>query len=82
MDLSIMYEDEHMVVINKPPGLVVHPAPGNWHGTLVNGLVHHFGESFTAESAGGELEMAGQSVFLQTLTGQSKIKCLAEQKRG
>jgi 23S rRNA pseudouridine1911/1915/1917 synthase len=41
MDLSIVYEDRSIIVINKPPGLVVHPAPGNYSGTLVNGLLHH-----------------------------------------
>ena len=41
MDLSIVYEDEHILVINKPAGLVVHPAAGNWTGTLLNGLLHH-----------------------------------------
>jgi 23S rRNA pseudouridine1911/1915/1917 synthase len=41
MDLSIAYEDEHLMVINKPAGLVVHPAPGNWSGTLLNGLLAH-----------------------------------------
>jgi len=39
--LCILYEDEHIVVINKPPGLVVHPAPGHYSGTLVNGLLYH-----------------------------------------
>lgn len=39
MDLNILYEDEHLMVINKPAGLVVHPAPGNWSGTLLNGLL-------------------------------------------
>jgi 23S rRNA pseudouridine1911/1915/1917 synthase len=39
--LAILYEDKHIVVINKPPGLVVHPAPGHYSGTLVNGLLHH-----------------------------------------
>lgn len=39
MELSIVYEDEHLRVINKPNGLVVHPAPGNWSGTLLNGLL-------------------------------------------
>jgi 23S rRNA pseudouridine1911/1915/1917 synthase len=40
--LDVLYEDEHLLVINKPPGLVVHPAPGNWRGTLVNALLHHW----------------------------------------
>ncbi|RYU83748.1 RluA family pseudouridine synthase [Hymenobacter persicinus] len=41
MDLDIRYEDEALLMVNKPAGLVVHPAFGNWHGTLVNGLTHH-----------------------------------------
>ena len=41
MDLDIRYEDEALLLVNKPAGLVVHPAFGNWHGTLVNGLAHH-----------------------------------------
>ena len=40
--LHIVYEDDAVVVINKPPGLVVHPGHGNYSGTLVNGLLHHF----------------------------------------
>ncbi len=39
MDLNVLYEDEHLSVIDKPAGLVVHPAPGNWSGTLLNGLL-------------------------------------------
>jgi len=39
--LRILYEDEHLIVLNKQPGLVVHPAPGNYSGTLVNGLLYH-----------------------------------------
>lgn len=38
MDLNIHYEDEHLMVINKPPGVVVHPGSGNYSGTLVNGI--------------------------------------------
>ncbi|HEX5357909.1 MAG TPA: RluA family pseudouridine synthase [Aquabacterium sp.] len=44
MDLPIVFEDAHLLVVNKPPGLVVHPAAGNWTGTLMNGLLaHHAG---------------------------------------
>ena len=44
MDLDIVFEDEHLMVVNKPAGLVVHPAAGNWSGTLMNGvLAHHAG---------------------------------------
>lgn len=42
MDLAIVYEDATIIVINKPAGLVVHPAAGNWSGTLLNGLLHHY----------------------------------------
>lgn len=41
MDLSIVFEDDHMIIINKPHGLVVHPGTGNMEGTLQNGLLHH-----------------------------------------
>jgi len=39
--LNIIYEDEHLLVVNKPSGMVVHPAAGNYQGTLVNALLHH-----------------------------------------
>ncbi len=45
MDLSIVYEDSHLLVIDKPAGLVVHPAPGNLDRTLVNALLAHCGDS-------------------------------------
>lgn len=41
MDLDIIYEDDDILVVNKPVGLVVHPGAGNWTGTLVNGLLFH-----------------------------------------
>jgi len=39
--LDILFEDDHLIIVNKPKGLVVHPAPGNHTGTLVNALLHH-----------------------------------------
>lgn len=39
--LDVLYEDEHLIIINKPVGLVVHPAPGHYDGTLVNALLYH-----------------------------------------
>jgi len=39
--LEVLFEDEHLIIINKQAGIVVHPAPGNWTGTLVNALLHH-----------------------------------------
>ena len=45
--LDIRYEDEDVIVINKPKGLVVHPAPGHWSGTLVNALMYHCRDSLS-----------------------------------
>ena len=45
--LVVAYEDEHLIVIDKPAGLVVHPAAGNLDGTLVNALLHHCGGSLS-----------------------------------
>jgi 23S rRNA pseudouridine1911/1915/1917 synthase len=52
MDLRIAYEDEHLVVVDKPAGIVVHPAPGHASGTLVHGLLAH-------DVAGGDEERPG-----------------------
>lgn len=41
IDLDIIYEDEDLLIVNKPKNMVVHPAPGNYHGTLVNALLNH-----------------------------------------
>src|SRR5881409_2418737 len=45
--LAIVFEDEHLLVVDKPAGLVVHPAAGNFDGTLVNALLHHCGGSLS-----------------------------------
>lgn len=45
--LSVMFEDAHLIVIDKPPGIAMHPAPGNETGTLVNALLHHCGDSLS-----------------------------------
>ncbi len=45
--LDIVYEDESLLVVNKPKGMVVHPAPGNYSGTLVNALLYHCGDSLS-----------------------------------
>lgn len=41
IELDIVHEDDELLVVDKPPALVVHPAAGNWRGTLMNGLLHH-----------------------------------------
>ncbi len=50
--LEVIYEDDDLIVINKPAGMVVHPAPGSPKGTLVNALLHHCGDSLSG--VGGE----------------------------
>ena len=50
--LDVVYEDDDVIVVNKPTGLVVHPAPGHLDGTLVNALLHHCGDSLSG--IGGE----------------------------
>lgn len=51
--LEVLFEDDVLLVLNKPPGIVVHPAPGNWSGTLVNALLHHF------QTSGGTISTIG-----------------------
>jgi len=51
--LDVLFEDESLLILNKPPGIVVHPAPGNWMGTLVNALLHHF------QTSGGTISTIG-----------------------
>ncbi len=51
--LQVLFEDDSLLVLNKPPGIVVHPAPGNWSGTLVNALLHHF------QTSGGTMSTIG-----------------------
>ncbi len=48
ISIDIVYEDEHIIVVNKPRGLVVHPAAGHYEGTLVNGLLYYFKDLSTA----------------------------------
>ena len=52
MSLDIVYEDDDIFVINKPANLVVHPAAGNWSGTLLNGILYHFPKNSALPRAG------------------------------
>src|SRR6185436_8727941 len=45
--LTVLFEDAHLIVVDKPPGMAVHPAPGSESGTLVNALLHHCGDSLS-----------------------------------
>ena len=51
IDLDVLFEDESLVVINKPAGMVVHPAKGHWSGTLASAIAHHFQELSTVGGA-------------------------------
>nr|WP_034695023.1 RluA family pseudouridine synthase [Acidovorax sp. NO-1] len=52
MPIEVVHEDGHLLVVNKPAGLVVHPAPGNWSGTLLNGLLARDDKALTVPRAG------------------------------
>lgn len=55
--LDIIYEDESLIVIDKPPGLVVHPAPGHWSGTFVNALLYHCRDAFASVQSNPQTAM-------------------------
>ena len=57
--LDIRYEDDHVMVIHKPPGMVVHPAPGHRDGTLVNALTHYLGREELPTLAGNDESRVG-----------------------
>ena len=59
--LYVIYEDPHIIVLNKPPGIVVHPAPGNYTGTLVNAFLYHYGSlpSLSSDQQRTDHERAG-----------------------
>ena len=75
--LDIVYEDEHIMVINKPAGLVVHPGAGNWSGTLLNGLLHHAPQLCSVPRAGIvhrlDKDTSGLMVVGKTLAAQTDL---------
>lgn len=75
--LNVVYEDESLLVINKPAGLVVHPANGNWSGTLLNGLLHYAPELAKIPRAGIvhrlDKDTSGLLVVARTLTAQTEL---------
>ena len=79
MNLDIVYRDDDVLVVNKPPGLVVHPGAGNAHGTLVNGLLH-MDESLSALPRAGlvhRLDKDTSGVLIVART-QAAFKALTE----
>ena len=75
--LDIVYEDEALLVINKPVGLVVHPGSGNWEGTLLNALLHHAPQLAEVPRAGIvhrlDKDTSGLLVVAKTLTAQTAL---------
>jgi 23S rRNA pseudouridine1911/1915/1917 synthase len=77
MDLAVVYEDDSLLVIDKPPGLVVHPAAGHWSGTLLNGLLAHDATLAELPRAGIvhrlDADTSGLMVVARTLTAQTHL---------
>lgn len=77
MALEFVFEDEHLAVVNKPAGLVVHPAAGNWSGTLMNGLLAHHPAAATLPRAGIvhrlDKDTSGLMIVGKTLEGVTAL---------
>jgi 23S rRNA pseudouridine1911/1915/1917 synthase len=75
--LDVVYEDETVIVVNKPPGLVVHPAAGNWSGTLLNGLLFRYPELKLLPRAGIvhrlDKDTSGLMVVARTSQAQTSL---------
>jgi len=77
MALAIQFEDEHLLVLDKPAGLVVHPAAGNWSGTLLNGLLAHHAAAARLPRAGIvhrlDKDTSGLMVVAKTLPAMTAL---------
>jgi 23S rRNA pseudouridine1911/1915/1917 synthase len=77
MPLAIVHEDSDILVVDKPPGLVVHPATGHWSGTLLNGLLAHSPQLFDVPRAGIvhrlDADTSGLMVVAKTLAAQAHL---------
>lgn len=75
--LEVVYEDDSLLVINKPVGLVVHPGSGNWEGTLLNALLHHDSHLSEVPRAGIvhrlDKDTSGLLVVAKTITAQTAL---------
>lgn len=83
MALTIVHEDEALLVLNKPAGLVVHPAAGNWSGTLMNGLLHHHAGAADLPRAGIvhrlDKDTSGLMVVAKTrMTMEALVRAIAQ----
>ena len=75
--LDILHEDDMLMILNKPAGLVVHPGSGNWQGTLLNALLHHAPQLESVPRAGIvhrlDKDTSGLMVVAKTLTAQTAL---------
>jgi 23S rRNA pseudouridine1911/1915/1917 synthase len=75
--LTVVYEDGHVLVVNKPAGLVAHPGSGNWQGTLLNALLHHAPQLAGVPRAGIvhrlDKDTSGLLVVAKTLEAQTDL---------
>jgi len=81
--LDILFEDAHFAVVNKPPGMVVHPAKGHWAGTLTSALQYHFDQLSTAGGASRpgivhRLDRDTSGVIVVAKTDQAHLKLAAQ----
>lgn len=78
--LDVVYEDDSIIVVNKPPGLVVHPAAGNWAGTLLNGLLFHYPELKLLPRAGivHRLDKDTSGLMVVTRTAQAQTSLVRQ----
>jgi len=85
IDLNLIHEDDHLLVINKPPGLVVHPAAGNPDGTLLNALLHHDPGLAALPRAGIvhrlDKDTSGLMVVARTLIAHTRLVQAMQERR-
>jgi 23S rRNA pseudouridine1911/1915/1917 synthase len=77
--LEVLHEDSEVVIVNKPPGLVMHPAPGHWTGTLLNALVHHVQDAERARPGLVHRLDKGTSGILVIAKTEAALRDLARQ---
>jgi 23S rRNA pseudouridine1911/1915/1917 synthase len=82
--LDIVFEDESLLIVNKPAGLVVHPAVGNWHGTLLNALLNHDATLETLPRAGIvhriDKETSGLLMVAKTLQAHNSLTAQLQER--
>ena len=76
--IEVLHEDAAILVVNKPPGIVMHPAPGNWTGTLLNALVHHVRRGDGMSSGDGDGQRIRPGLVHRLDKGTSGVLVIAK----